>query len=213
MARSASSAQLFNLNRPADLDFVSDTPEILRSVKSAISSILSQHFFWTDNSGTSAGEPRYAPTSAKVPGTARAYYGPRSAVSNPGRPGTMMVVSDESKLVVFDSSGSAVIGGINHGGVAGVRSANCRWVVATGSAYTNNAGNSFISKIAFGVTYDVPPVVTVSASTDWTATGKRIIPSISTIITTSHFSAGIQCGDGNFSAGTILWHSVGTVSF
>ena len=67
-------------NRPQGNDPLRETDELLRSQKREISVGVGKHFFWTESSGASAGEPRLS-LGSNGPGSARAFYGTQSQLS------------------------------------------------------------------------------------------------------------------------------------
>ena len=96
-------------NRPRDRDKVHSIGTEWQSMKTSIEAAMEEHFYWDENSGVSAGDPRFSVGT----GSARAFYGPRSEVSQ-AKHGTTMIVSDESRLIGFpDSGGSVLLGGSN----------------------------------------------------------------------------------------------------
>ena len=92
---------------PSGDDLLSELGQVWHSFKSNLRAGVEPAFYFTASS-VSTGQ---ALVSSSTPGSCRVYYGTRSQVSDPARPGALMVVSDESRLIAFGSSGSAVIGG------------------------------------------------------------------------------------------------------
>jgi len=102
----------WNETFPRNVDRVNTLSDRWPSIKTAVRSAMEQHFHWSDST-SSAGEPTLpvGVPSATSPGGARFYYGARSAFSNPDRLAAGMIVSDESRLVMFISADSISIGG------------------------------------------------------------------------------------------------------
>lgn len=198
---------------PTGGSYLSDLGAKWRSVKSSVDSVMQQHFYWSDST-SSAGEPRFSTTT---PGSCRAYIGDRSTVSHPGRDGSLMYVSDETRLLVFTPSAESVVVS-SQAAIAGFRSttytalANCRWLVQRSTATLATGDN----KVDFPTAYAVAPLVFLA-------------PSAGTSVSAASYIYGIFAGGGDEKSGfsvsaqyihggadpddaTIYWYSEGTVA-
>ncbi len=95
-------------SKPVNNDLVSEIGKVIRNQKAEFRAGIEKHFFWTEHSATSAGEPRLSNTT----GSARVFYGTESQVSA-FRDGSLMVTSDTSRLYGVTSSSSVLLGSIN----------------------------------------------------------------------------------------------------
>jgi len=200
----------WNDEKPRPNDQFKELPSIIRSNKSSLDSILQKHFYWSDTVA-SGGIPRESTT---VPGNARAFYGARSTVSDPGYDGALFVVSDESRVLATLSSNSVLVGSsraLSYGTTLGSSAVNSRWVTATG---VEDIGAATDQKISFGVTYDTAPVgVWATASAQAAASIGSYVVSVNTIGTSTFSAQMAYVGPGAPSfAGRFYWRSVGTVT-
>lgn len=144
--------------RPRASEPLSELGDVWRSFKSNFESGFSRIFYVT--SSTSTGQPR---ASSSTPGFCRAYYGLRSEVSYPNRSGTLMAISDESRLVAFGSAGSNIIGS---------REAIFSWVgmssASLGVFPVIDSGSTDVATgvygVSFNTTFSVVPTVFVTGS-------------------------------------------------
>ncbi len=90
-------------NNPRPTSDISDVASTIRANKVVIDNSMQTTFYWSD-SVQSGGVPRI---STSTPGSFRAYYGPQSEVSYPGRDGTLMFTSDTGVLYGF-AAGEAI---------------------------------------------------------------------------------------------------------
>lgn len=199
---------------PVGSSYLSDLAPLWRSVKTSVDAALRDHFYWSDST-SSAGEPRFSTTT---PGSCRAYYGPRSAVSTPGRVGSLMLVSDEWRLLVFADSGESVVVG-SRAGIVSYRDSvataahNVRWV---SSSSTFDASVAQVNSITYGFTYDAPPMVTLGGGATTSASAGSyvfaIVPGGGD--EKSGFSATAQyIGAGpDPSEARLFWYSEGTIA-
>ena len=95
-------------NKPDPDDKLNELGEVIRSQKTEFRSALEKHFFWTDSSNASAGEPRLSDGSANA-GTARAHFAAESAVSA-DRDGKLFLASDTTRLFGLTSGESFLLG-------------------------------------------------------------------------------------------------------
>lgn len=147
-------------SRPQGSEALSELGQVWRSFKSNFQSAFSQSFYVT--SSTSTGQPR---ASSGTPGFCRAYYGPRADVSHPDRSGTLMVVSDESRLVAFGSAGSNVIGSYKAiFSWVGMSASSLGVYPVFDSGETSFGGGAGNYKLSFNTTFTVTPAVFVTDS-------------------------------------------------
>ena len=215
-------AYRWDASKPGDSDQVSDVANHWQQDKASLNSWL-KGIVWWSNSVASGGH-MYASTS--TPGTARAFYIPRSEVSS-RRDVDVVVISDESRLAVVTSVDSVVVYSKNAmlsylttttGGIPSMALSSkvvaCSGVVSDTS--TALGGTSSLStKITYGVTYGAAPIVyTTSASTTGAALSGCSFTCAVTGVGTSTCSLNAQyVGPG--SAGNLAqfyWRSLGTVS-
>ena len=195
-------------SKPVQGDLVSDIGSVIRSHRTELRAGLEKHFFWNDNSNSSAGQPRLSDGSFG-PGSARAFYGPQSEVSA-YRDGSLMVTSDTSRLFGLTSDASVLIGSaqavISDGtGVAAV--AGHAQMIQSGLTFASlgDSGHSFPS------TYASPPkTMLIQRIVDGDAgfdLGRRVAIAQ---IGTSTFTLRVE-NAGGASGMTILWRSDGSI--
>lgn len=199
---------------PQPTSYLSELAEVWRSAKSSFDTAIRTQFYWAD-SATSAGEPRLSTTT---PGSCRVYYGARSAVSNPSRPGTFMVVSDESRLLAFPSANSVLVGSkgvmvvIRSGVTADV--ANARWLAQSGTANVNAGANN---KVNFTTAYGAPPIVWVTANAEDGATSSgsyliSVYPGGGDAKSGFSLSVAFVDDGADPDSCNVMWYSEGTVA-
>ena len=196
-------------SKPVQGDLVSDLGSVLRSHKTEFRAGLEKHFYWTDNSNSSAGEPRLSDGSFG-PGSARAFYGTASEVSA-FRDGSLMVTSDTSRLFGLTSGASVLLGSsraIVSDGSAIAAVPGSRRLIQSGLTFASlgDSGHSFPTAYS-----SVPPSMLIQRIVDGDAgfdLGRRV--SIAQIGTSS-FTLRVE-NAGGASAMTILWRSDGTRS-
>lgn len=172
--------------RPRSGELLSSLGEVWRSFKSNFQSGFSQSFYIASSAST--GEPKL---STSTPGFCRAYYGPRADVSFPNRTGTLMVVSNETRLIAFGSASSNVIGSANAVfSWVGMSSSSLGVLPVIDSGYTDWGAPSAAGayKVSFNTTFSVTPTVHVTAS-DASASYTYAVDEIGT----SSFSLTISC--------------------
>lgn len=195
---------------PRSSDYIKNLAQVVRSNKTALRTAMEEHFYWDVVGGTRThGEPK---RSTSTPGSARAFYGPRSEVSDPGRDGTLMVVSDESRVIAFQSGSSAVVGSYKaliSGGTV-TSTANSRVVTAMGTV--DPADNSDLT-VKYGVTYGSPPIVIATPSAQAAGSIGSYSLAIWDIGTSSFSYQMTYVGPGSPSFdGRFIWRSSGTVT-
>jgi hypothetical protein len=143
---------------PQSNDDVSGFPTIMGDLKSAISDGVGKHFYWQENSGTSAGEPRLS----TVTGSARAFYGTGSQVSAKWD-GGLMVTSDGNRLAVLDSVSSAYVGSAFAivGYSASTFTSTEKYGMQVGSFYTSDA-SATVQSLVFPLPFTATPTVVMS---------------------------------------------------
>ena len=141
-------------DKPERSDLVRDFGPLVRSQKTEFRAAVERHFFWTESSGLSAGEPNHQVASTAT-GSCRAFFGTGSEVSA-SRDGQLMVTSDTTRLYALTSAGSVLLGA-----AAAVQlpltgaSGNLRVLVQSAQAATNYADGTH--NIAFPVEYAAAP--------------------------------------------------------
>lgn len=169
----------------------------LRSLKSALATGLGTDLFWPGSGGgsaASAGEMR--------PGKARAYFGTESQVSGVTS-GALMVTSDTSRLFGLTSGGTVFLGSSRAVEYARFTGPNSRTVICSGV--------DAIGSIAFGVEYDITPVVILSAETSASTVGVPYMSSVTRARVTVDVK---RVGGGAFGSGwSIHWTSIGTLTY
>ena len=215
-------AYRWDASKPGDNDQVSDVANQWQQDKASLNSWL-KGIVWWSNSVASGGH-MYASTS--TPGTARAFYIPRSEVSS-RRDVDIVVISDESRLAVVTSADSVVVYSKNAmlsypttttGGIPSM-ALSSKVVACSGGVSDTSAAlggtSSLSTKITYGVTYGAAPVVyTTSASTTGAAlSGCSFTCAVSGVGTSTCSLNAEYVGPG--SAGDLAqfyWRSLGTVS-
>jgi hypothetical protein len=213
--------------KPRDTDKFSEFPSVFRSNKSSLRSGLESFTFYWNDSKQSGGQLRH---SVVTIGAARAFYGPRSEVSDPTRTGTMMIVSDASQALVFNSGSSVCVGTVSsyHAIAAGgtkAYTANQRRVIAFG---VEDVGSETDSRISFGLlagsalTYAAgstaaelavhAPSVVAQGSADDGKSGNSYLCTVFDVGPSSFSAYNRYVGPGaDPGTGRIIWRSAGTV--
>jgi hypothetical protein len=153
---------VWRYNVPQSNDDVAEFPTIVRELKSAISDGMGKHFYWQENSGTSAGVPRLS----TVTGSARAFYGTTSQVSAL-HDGAVMVTSNGNRLAVANSVSSAYVGSALAivGYSASTFTSTEKYAMQVGSVYTSGL-SATVQGLAFPSAFSATPEV-VRLSVGW----------------------------------------------
>jgi hypothetical protein len=198
----------WNEEKPKRNDFLRELAEVVRSNKTALRAALEETFYWND-SQDSGGLLR---VSTSTPGSARVFFGARSTVSHPGRDGTMMFVSDESRLLIFVDSTLSVPIGSSKAYVhkdASLVAAGGRTVVDSGVA---TLGAESLDNVDFNVTYSIAPDVVITPSSSDANSAASYVCSIATVSGSGFSIYNRYVGPGaDPSASNVLWRSIGTV--
>ncbi len=202
---------------PQNTDRYQDAAGVLRSLKTVLSSNLSQSMYWPGTAGGSA-----ASAGQMLLGAARTFYDAQSNYSTPSpvTQGTLF----QNNNVAGGSIGPRLFGATTASGATYFLGTNrlveqqqwpgqtARWVVSTGTS-TVSSGQT----IAFGPTYDQPPLVDLGLRVDLGSRGTAATVSVRTSTTTcfrlnvSDISS-VQTVFGT--AGEyVCWMSEGTVTF
>lgn len=191
-------------DRPVGRDSVSDFGLVVRSHKTEFRSGLEKHFYWTDSSNASAGEPRLA-ISLTTPGSCRAFYDTESNVSA-FRDGALFVASDTTRLYGLTSGSSFLLGSaraVRNPTTGPVES--LRQLVQSDET-TIGVGDGTHS-FAFPTVYSIAPALMVTAKYPTANTDTRIGVSV---VTAGGFTAVVdRSGSGN---PAMWWRSSGTVA-
>jgi len=182
---------------PSNTSPVYHYPPFAKSVWTSISLGMAVEHYWNASGGGSD-----ASIGDILPGGSRAYVAAQSASSVPNsqHSGRLFLTSDTSKLLVYDSSGTYLVGSaVFQEHVTDAKTGF--WVRQTGS-YTTTVTNGSLA-ITFGIPYNAAPRTwQTSDNAQWLlgVTGEA------TTGFTSRFSA--------LAAGTMTcyWESLGTVS-
>ncbi len=202
---------LFRTNKPADRDPVGETAEVIRENRASLDTFISTNFYWSDSAG-SAGQTRLSHNS---PGGWRVYYGPRSEVSNPNRPGTAMFISDETRLLMFSSDTSHVMGGnrvvFSQPWNGWNFTASEQILIDSGRV---NAGAPGQDAVSFNTTFGAPPKVIVQVVMSAAGAANTIeahYVANAHAITTTGFNLDVDDASGTgASDATVFWRSEGT---
>ena len=203
---------LWSLDKPANDDILQEITSVVSEQKTTFEGRIERHFDWSDST-ISAG---LVSRSSTTPGSARMLFGPRSEVSQPAKDGIGMIVSDESRLIWFNSDQSSYVGGqgamlvINPrlGGL--VDNDGVRWVSDHGTFTTS--GSDAEERVPFNVTYDPANAITVQVTNSGDNSGASFAIAV-TSLGSSSFSLGHEyVGPGAQPAGEIHWRSLGTVA-
>ncbi|KKN17317.1 hypothetical protein LCGC14_0967060 [marine sediment metagenome] len=202
---------LWSLDKPADDDPLQEITSVVSEQKATFESRIERHFDWS-SSTVSAG---LILRSATTPGAARMLFGARSAVSQPTKDGIGMIVSDESRLIWFNSEQSSYVGGqgamlVENPALAGATTNDgSRWVADHG-VFTTSSSNAE-ERVAMNVTYlaNAATIQVTNSGTDSAASFAIAVTSVGS----SSFSLGHEyLGPGANVGGEIHWRSLGTIS-
>lgn len=202
---------LWSQDKPANNDILQELTSVVSGQKATFEDRIERHFHWSDST-ISAGA---VILSATTPGSARMFFGPRSEVSQPSKDGVGMVVSDESRLIWFNSGQSSYVGGqgamlvINPAMTATAAHDGVRWVSDHG-VFTTSAADAE-EKVAMNVTY-ASNAITVQVTNSGANSGASFGIAV-TSLGSSSFSLGHEyLGAGAVVAGEVHWRSLGTVA-
>ena len=202
---------LWSLDKPANDDVLQELTSVVSSQKATFEDRIERHFDWSDST-VSAG---LVSRSSTTPGSARMFYGPRSEVSSPSKDGIGMIVSDESRLIWFNSAQSSYVGGqgamivINPANAATSANDGTRWVADHGVFTTS--GSDAEEKVAMNVTY-LANAITVQVTNSGDNSGASFAIAV-TSLGSSSFSLGHEyVGPGAQPAGEVHWRSLGTIA-
>jgi len=191
---------------PEDGGLLSQGADVIRDLKAQIALGVSESMYWPGSGGGSA-----ASAGVMKPGTFRAGYGVRSALSLGADTGRMYFESGSREGYLLQPSVDSlqVLSGyaIEHPQSC---VSTARWVVSHGTASAGEAKS-------FGVTYNGIPRVTVSLVTTqetptWPAAVKLDAVS-ATAFTASCFTVTEVGGWGSELALVLNWLSIGSVAF
>lgn len=188
---------------PSDSSLVVKAPGYMRSIWRDITIGLSESLFWPGSGGdsnASQGELR--------PGVSKAFFAARSASSSAASEthrGKFFVASDESRLLVYNSTYTAMVGTpflIEHE----TYFAGVTWMEHFGSYTTDTGGGSIVGQFSLtGTSYNgVPQVILFSDST-----GHRYQTTASGSDPVGTFTSNVS---GPAGSQTYRWVSLGTVS-
>lgn len=176
----------------------------IRSLKTSLRQGLDDEHFWPSGGGD-AGKHR--------PGSARAYYGPQSAVSSTGTDGRLMYATDTGRLFHVGSLGTSFVGGqqgLSIGQFPGATPQRHIWVEEFGQARLPSGSNTSISVSYNGSNYSGIPYIFLTQNELANDASPTFSPTLWAVnINVSSFvilSAGQLGGSGS----TIAWRSVGT---
>lgn len=202
---------LWSLDKPADNDPLAELTSVVSEQKNTFEDRIERHFDWSDSTASAGLVSR----SSSTPGSARMFFGPRSEVSQPAKNSVGMIVSDESRLIWFNSEQSSYVGGqgamlVENPAINGA-SANdgSRWVADHGVFTTSSSDAD--QRVALNVTY-LANAVTIQVTNSGTASAASFGIAV-TSVGSSSFSLGHEyLGPGGVVAGEVHWRSLGTVA-
>ena len=202
---------IWSLDKPADNDPLTEITSVVSEQKTTFEDRIERHFDWSDST-ISAG---LVSRSSTTPGSARMLFGPRSAVSQPAKDGIGMVVSDESRLIWFNSANSSYVGGANAMLVEnphlhpGSVSNGARWVVDHGVFLQGSADAE--ERVPMNVFY-FSNAIAIQVTNSGTNSGASFAIGV-TSVGSSSFSLGHEyLGPGAAVAGEVHWRSLGTIA-
>ena len=202
---------LWSVDKPANTDPLQEITSVVSEQRTAFEGRIERHFDWS-SSTISAG---LILRSATTPGAARMFFGPRSEVSQPSKNGVGMIVSDESRLIWFNSAQSSYVGGqgamlVENPALYGATTNDgARWVADHG-VFTTSAADA-AERVAMNVTY-LSNAVMVQITSSGDNSGASFGIAV-TSVGSSSFSLGHEyVGPGSVIAGEVHWRSLGTVA-
>ena len=190
---------------PSGTSTVGSFPAWSHTMLSAIGSGLGLEHYWPGSGGGSD-----ASIGELLPGGSRAFVAAQSASSAPNSQmtGRLFLASDASRLFVYDSTGTYLVGtafGGEHASDAGTAG---YWVRQSGSfTTTDSSGNT-------DVTFPVPFVATPVIIQNINASGGAVIIFLGTVTSQTSASAfrsawSALAAPGSF---TVAWEALGIVS-
>lgn len=216
---------IWNDKKPQGTDPLSEYPSMLTNQLTSIASAMEQHFYWTVNSGASAG----IPALSSVTGAARAYVGAESQVSGStattipvAQRGRTMVTSDTTRwygILGNSSSGSTGTGTVLLGSRAIVSQMTSsfatipsmtKWLVQGG--FTSGLSCFLNTHIAFPSAYSGIPTVMVTPTA---ASNNSVVMAFLTGLDKSGFTVSIAPSPeiiGSPLSTAVYWISTGTVA-
>lgn len=206
---------VWNLNKPDDNDPLSELDSVVSNQRTAFEERIETHFHWSDATEKAG----FMKQSFTTPSGARVFYGPRSEVSYPGD-GAGMIVSDESRLLLFHSGGSILAGSsraplqVDDADPVVAEKDGYIWYTQVGLENISSAAQG-IAKVVFATAYNSDPKIQLTL-----ADGAKIVKSAAsyalavTDVAGSGFSLAhnyVGPGAGN-SPVDVHWRSTGTVT-
>ncbi len=202
---------VWSVDRPRNRDQLQQLTSTVSTQKTAFEERIERHFDWSDST-ISAGQ---VSRSSTTPGAARMFFGPRSEVSQPSKNGVGMIVSDESRLIFFNSEQSSYVGGQgamlveNPALLTSGANDGARWVADHG-VFTTGSGDAE-RKVSFNVTY-LANAVAVGITNSGTGSAASFAIAVNSLGSSSFSLAHEHVGPGAAVAGAIHWRSLGTVA-
>ena len=202
---------VWSVDRPRNRDQLQQLTSTVSTQKTAFEERIERHFNWSDST-VSAG---LAKLSTTTPGGARMFFGPRSAVSQPSKDGVGMIVSDESRLIFFNSAQSSYVGGQgallveNPALLTSGANDGARWVADHGTFTTSSSDAE--EKVSLNVTY-LANAVAVGITNSGTGSAASFAIAVNSLGSSSFSLAHEHVGPGAAVAGAIHWRSLGTVA-
>ena len=202
---------VWSVDRPRNRDQLQQLTSTVSTQKTTFEERIERHFDWSDST-ISAGQ---VSRSSTTPGAARMFFGPRSEVSQPSKDGVGMIVSDESRLIFFNSAQSSYVGGqgallVDNPALFGPGTNDgARWVADHGTFTTSNANAE--EKVSLNVTYAANALM-VQVTNSGTDSAASFAIAVTDIGTSSFSISHEYVGPGAAVAGAIHWRSLGTVA-
>ncbi len=202
---------LWSLDKPANDDVLQELTSVVSEQKTTFEDRIERHFDWSDST-VSAG---LVSRSSTTPGSARMFYGPRSEVSQPSKDGVGMIVSDESRLIFFNSAQSSYVGGqgatLLTNPIMGNATADGSRYVADHGVFTTS-GSDAEERVALNVTYEPTNAVIVQVTNSGTASAASFGIAVTSLGTSSFSLEHAYVGPGAAVAGEVHWRSLGTIA-
>lgn len=209
----------WNETLPTMDSLVSEFPSTLTNQMEAFRQGIEQTFFWTQNSGASAGEPLTSSAST-MPGAARAFFAPVSQVSA-SKDGRLFVASDTTALYAVPSGNSVrlfnnrtILGDslsiqTSAFGLPSFESVkpNCAWLIQSGS--TGQFVSTATIKLTFPTAYATAPRIMLCPIVS-SATNNGVLLSLTSITGSSMSVRPAQVGP--VTSWGFMWRSAGTVT-